>query len=216
VHEQFRDRFTGEEDYAIKIRRVRYRLQFSFNFYRKPDCSSEHDELSLTADETVEGLQRAFRVVERRLPRFGLLSNLSDRADLRTSHLRTYGVGHNYIVIDCDANISECQMDMQHPITTIEAEDPLVLVRADTNGIQNLPVDQRECRECVWRYRCTGGCPRLTWQHTGRYDARSPLCKVYRTILPEVVRLETTRYRWKSVMMEIRSKTANADNQQGF
>jgi uncharacterized protein len=97
------------------------------------------------------------------------------------------------MVIDCKGNISRCQMDMEHPVTTIAADDPLVLVRANTNGIQNLAVDQKECQECIWRYRCTGGCPRLTFQRTGRYDAKSPLCDVYRAILPEVVRLEALR-----------------------
>jgi uncharacterized protein len=103
------------------------------------------------------------------------------------------GVGQNYLVIDSNGEISKCQMDMAHPVTTIDADDPLAFVWADTGGIQNLAVDQKECRECVWRYRCVGGCPRLTFQRTGRYDAQSPLCEVYRTILPEVVRLEGLR-----------------------
>jgi uncharacterized protein len=84
-------------------------------------------------------------------------------------------------------------MDMGHPVATIDTDDPLGLVRTDTNGIQNLVVDKTECRECIWRYRCAGGCPRLTFQNTGRYDAKSPLCEVYQAILPEIVRLEALR-----------------------
>lgn len=169
------------------------KLRFSFNFYREPNCSGEPNELSFTPERTIEGLQLAFRVIERRLPRYSLLSNLTDRANLQMPHLRTCGVGHNYMLIDCDGNVPKCQMDMEYPITTIDADDPLALVRADTTGIQNLTVDQKECRECIWRYRCTGGCSRLTFQRTGRYDARSPLCEVYQAILPEVVRLEALR-----------------------
>jgi uncharacterized protein len=168
-------------------------LQFGFNFYRELDDSSEHDELVFTSDQMIEGLQAAFQAVERRLPKYSLVSALADRANLGIPHLRTCGVGRNYMVIDCKGNISRCQMDMEHPVTTIAADDPLVLVRANTNGIQNLAVDQKECQECIWRYRCTGGCPRLTFQRTGRYDAKSPLCDVYRAILPEVVRLEALR-----------------------
>jgi uncharacterized protein len=97
------------------------------------------------------------------------------------------------MVIDCDGNIAKCQMDMAHPLATIDADDPLTFVRADTDGIQNLAADDKACRECIWRYRCAGGCPRLTFQHTGRYDAKSPLCEVYQAILPEVVRLEALR-----------------------
>jgi uncharacterized protein len=168
-------------------------LRFSFNFYREPECSPAYSGLSFTPDEIIAGLQSAFRVLEGQLPRYSLLSNLSDRADLRMPHAHTCGVGRNYMVIDCDGSVAKCQMDMAHPVTTIDADDPLALVRADTDSIQNLPVDQKECRECVWRYRCAGGCPRLTFQRTGRYDAKSPLCEVYQAILPEVVRLEALR-----------------------
>ena len=141
----------------------------------------------------IEGLGSVFQVIEKHLPRYSLLSTLADRANLQIPHLRTCGVGQNYLVIDSNGDISKCQMDMAHPVTTIDTDDPLAFVRADTDGIQNLVVDEKECRECIWRYRCAGGCPRLAFQHTGRYDARSPLCEVYRAILPEVVRLEALR-----------------------
>jgi uncharacterized protein len=168
-------------------------LRFSLNFYREPDDLAIYRELSFTPDEIIAGLRSVFDLIESRLPRYSLLSNLSDRADLRMPHSHTCSVGRHYIVVDCDGNIAKCQMDMAHPVTTINADDPLVFVQADTDGIQNLAVDERECRECIWRYRCAGGCPRLTFQRTGRYDARSPLCEVYQAILPEVVRLEALR-----------------------
>lgn len=167
--------------------------QFSFNFYREPDGFPLSGPLSFTSEQIVNGLFEAFRVIERKLPRHSLLSNLTDRADLGIRHLHACGVGQNYLVIDSDGAISKCQMDMARPVTTIDADDPLAFVRADTEGIQNLAVDEKECRECLWRYRCAGGCPRLTYQRTGRYDAKSPLCDVYRAILPEVVRLEALR-----------------------
>ena len=168
-------------------------LRFSFNFYREPDHSSEQSALAFTPDEMIEGLKSAFQVIERRLPEYSLLSNLADRADLQAPHLRTCSVGQDYMAIDCNGNVSKCQMDMGYPLTTIDAYDPLALVRADTNRVQNLVVDQKECWGCIWRYRCAGGCPRSTFQRTRRYDAKSPLCQVYQAILPEVVRLEALR-----------------------
>jgi len=168
-------------------------LRFSFNFYRDLDGSPRSGALKFTPEQLIEGLRLAFQAIERQLPRYSLLSNLANRADLRVPHLRPCGVGHNYMVIDCNGNISKCQMDMAYPITTIEASNPLAIIQSDTKRVQNLTVDQKECRECIWRYRCAGGCPRLAFQRTGRYDAKSPLCEVYRTILPEVVRLEALR-----------------------
>jgi uncharacterized protein len=168
-------------------------LRFSFNFYREPDDRAIYRELSFTSNEIIAGLGSVFDLIKSRLPRYSLLSNLADRADLRMPHMHTCGVAKNYMVLDCDGNIAKCQMDMAHPVTTIDTDDPLAFVQADTSGIKNLAVDEKECRECVWRYRCAGGCPYLTFQRTGRYDARSPLCEVYRAILPELVRLEALR-----------------------
>ena len=72
--------------------------------------------------------------------------------------------------------------------------DPLSLVRADTVGIQNVPVDEKEgCRTCEWRYWCAGGCPLATFRATGRYDVRSPNCNIYKALFPVAVRLEGLR-----------------------
>lgn len=168
-------------------------LQFSFNFYREPDRDTTAKDLSFTSTQIINGLGNAFDLIERKLPKYSLLSNLTDRADLGIPHLHPCGVGHNYLVIDSNGAISKCQMDMTHPVTTIAASNPLALVQTDSNGIQNLAVSEKECRECFWRYRCAGGCPRLTFQRAGRYNAKSPICEVYRAILPEVVRLEALR-----------------------
>jgi uncharacterized protein len=168
-------------------------LRFSLNFYREPTPSWEQEILSLQDQELIEGLLSAFQVIEQRVPRYSLLANLADRADMSIRHIRPCAVGQNYLAIACDGKIAPCQMEMQHPITTIDADDPLGFIQKHQHGIQNLPVDQKECKECVWRYWCTGGCPRLTFQRIGRYDAKSPLCEVYQAILPEVVRLEALR-----------------------
>ena len=55
-------------------------------------------------------------------------------------------------------------------------------------------VDEKEgCRDCQWRYWCTGGCPLQTFRATGRYDLKSPNCSIYQAIFPEVLRLEGLR-----------------------
>lgn len=168
-------------------------LRFGFNFYRPTDSTSEPNGLALETRPLIEGLGRAFQAIERRLPKYSLFGTLADRANLQASHIYTCDVGQNYMVIDCEGNVAQCQMELTHPVTTIEVTDPLASLQAYTGGVHNLPVDQKECRECIWRYHCAGGCPRLTFQQTGRYDAKSPLCEVYKAILPEVVRLEALR-----------------------
>jgi uncharacterized protein len=85
-------------------------------------------------------------------------------------------------------------MEIERPITSIYADDPLAWLRADRLGIQNLSVEAKEgCRSCEWKYWCTGGCPALTYRATGRYDVKSPNCRIYKALYPEMLRLEGLR-----------------------
>jgi uncharacterized protein len=169
------------------------RVGFSLNFHRDVRPASGECSSGPTSHQLVEALRRALDTLASRLPRHNLLSTLIDRVDLSRAHTRSCGAGYNYMTIDCDGRISKCQMEMEAPLTTVAAPDPLGDLRTDARGIQNLPVDLKDCHDCVWRYRCAGGCPRLTFLRSQRYDARSPMCVVYRSVLPEVLRLETLR-----------------------
>jgi hypothetical protein len=56
------------------------------------------------------------------------------------------------MLIDQRGGIAKCQMETERPVTTVQAADPLGLIRADTIGVRNLPVEERQgCRECEWR-----------------------------------------------------------------
>lgn len=170
-------------------------LPFSFNFYRPTSNNRATDPLAFSPTEAIESLNRAFDILEKQLPEFSLLAALSDRANLNVAHPKTCGVGENYMVIGTQGEVYKCQMDLGNskPVTTLADNDPLAYLRTDVQGIQNLRVEDKECRDCMWRYFCTGGCPRLTYQQTGRYDAKSPLCELYQEILPRIVRLEALR-----------------------
>ena len=72
--------------------------------------------------------------------------------------------------------------------------DPVRAVRSDSAPIRNLLVDDKAgCRDCTWRHWCSGGCAVATFAATGRFDVRSPNCRIYKTIYPEAVRLEGLR-----------------------
>lgn len=169
-------------------------LPFSLNFYRENELSASFADLQLEETQIIEGMQSAFAEIESNMPSRSLLSSLVDRANLATSHQRTCGVGHSYLVFDQHGQASQCQMHQGQPITDVHAEDPLALIRADQVGIQNLPVQEKEgCRDCEWRNWCTGGCPLATYRATGRYDVQSPNCHIYKALYPEAVRLEGLR-----------------------
>lgn len=169
-------------------------LQFSLNFYRENDCSVSFSELQINEQHLIEGMRAAYRVIEQHLPNYSLLGTLIDRANLGAAHSRTCAVGENYMVIDHHGNVAKCQMEMQRPVTSIWADDPLTVIRLDQTGVQNLPVEQKEgCRECQWRFWCAGGCAIATFRATGRYDIKSPNCAIYQALYPDVIRLEGLR-----------------------
>lgn len=169
-------------------------LPFTLNLYRENDCSTTDPDLAVDEESVIAGILRAFKVIERNLPRRSLLGALTDRASFVAPHCRTCSVGQDYLVFDSQGRVSKCQMDMAHPVTDINDPDPLRTIRASVSGLQNLSVDDKdECRECEWRYWCGGGCPLMTHRATGSYTAKSPYCNIYKAIFPEALRLEGLR-----------------------
>ncbi len=169
-------------------------MPFSLNYYRDNDCSTHIHDLQFNDEQMIDGMRSVFALIERNLPRRSLLGSLIDKADLQHPHQRTCGVGHNYLVVDQRGGIAKCHADIKRTITTIAADDPLLVVRSDRQGVQGHTVDEKEgCRSCSWRYWCSGGCSLLTYRATGRSDVKSPNCNIYKALFPDVLRLEALR-----------------------
>lgn len=170
-------------------------LTFSLNFFRDNDCASAaHDDLQYTDGQMIDGLLAAFAVIEENLPQWSVLGSILDRGQLLEPRQRPCGVGHDYVVIDQSGKVAKCHMEIERTIGDVFHDDPLQLVRDDTKTTLNLLVEEKEgCRECTWRYWCSGGCPVATFRATGRYDVKSPNCAIYKAIYPEALRLEGLR-----------------------
>jgi len=169
-------------------------LPFSLNFYRENELSASFADLQLDEERIIQSMLAAFKVIEANLPRRSLLASLVDRANLSAPHSRPCAVGHNYLVIDHFGHVAKCQMEINKSVTNIAVRDPLAVVRADQIGVQNYTAKEKEgCRDCEWKYWCAGGCPQVTFRATGRYDVKSPNCNIYKTLYPEVLRLEALR-----------------------
>lgn len=169
-------------------------LPFNLNFFRDNDCASTMTDLRLQDDRLIEAMNRVFAVIEANLPEHSLLGCLVDRAQFDQPHDKTCGVGDSYLVVDHHGRVAKCHMEIEKSVTDVYAEDPLAFVRLDEIGVQNVSVDEKEgCRECEWKYWCAGGCPVLTYRATGRFDVKSPYCRVYKAIYPQLLRLEGLR-----------------------
>lgn len=182
---------TLSETVAFILQR---QLPFSVNFYRPNDCVTNPAALALRDEQVIAALRATFAVIEANLPPFSLLDCLADLAQLDALHDRPCGAGHNYLVIDHAGQVSRCHMELDQPITDINANDPLLTLRAHPTGWRNGPVSEKTgCQTCSWRYWCAGGCPLLTHRTTGRWDVQSPYCGIYQAIFPEILRLEGLR-----------------------
>ena len=171
------------------------KLPFTLNFFRDNEaCGIAAPQLRYEEDQLIEAMLAAFKVIEANLPSYSLLGNLLDLARLDSAHEYTCGVGHSYMVINHQGGVAKCHMALDQTVATVTDDDPLRLIQLDQIGILNLPVSQKEgCRTCDWQNWCAGGCPALTYRVTGRYDLKSPNCRIYKALFPEVLRLEGLR-----------------------
>ncbi len=171
-----------------------HRLPFGLNFYREHDRAAEQRDLRLEEERIVAGMLAAYQVIASDIPAYSMLTSLADRANLAVPHRRTCGACRDYLVFDTQGRVAKCQMDIHHPVAHCRDADPLGVLRDCSQGMSNPEVTEKDvCRECEWRYWCAGGCPLEAYRTTGRYDAPSPNCAIYRALYPEIVRLEGLR-----------------------
>ncbi len=169
-------------------------LTFSLNLFRDNDCAAGFTDLRYQEQAMISALLATFEVIEERLPRWSVLGSILDRGQLIQPRQRSCGVGQDYVVIDQHGKVAKCHMEIERTIGDVFADDPLQLVRRDTTTALNLLVDEKEgCRDCTWRYWCSGGCSVATFRATGRYDVKSPNCNIYKAIYPQALRLEGLR-----------------------
>jgi uncharacterized protein len=169
-------------------------LTFSFNFFRDNDCAASFPQLRYQEQEMISALLGAFEVIEEYMPPWSVLGSILDRGQLLQPRQRSCGVGQDYVVIDQNGRVAKCHMEIERSLGDIFTADPLTLVRSDQTTALNLLVDEKEgCRDCAWRYWCSGGCSVATFRATGRYDIKSPNCNIYKAIYPRALQLEGQR-----------------------
>ena len=169
-------------------------LTFSLNLFRDNECAASFDDLRYEEQAMISAILDTFTVIEEFVPPWSVLGSILDRGQLLTPRQRSCGVGEDYVVIDQHGRVAKCHMEIERTIGDVFADDPLDLVRRDRTTALNLLADEKEgCRDCTWRYWCSGGCSVATFRATGRYDVKSPNCNIYKAIYPQALRLEGLR-----------------------
>ena len=165
-------------------------LSFRFSPYRQTTASPE--ELKSDNEEMIFELLRCYKWIEGHLParsfprlhRFGDISFMSPKT-------RVCGIGDCEVGITTDGKVCLCQFDMENPLGDGLNRGILPILQEQQrfvpgeNGVDCIP----GCQNCEWRYICGGGCPLLTKNQYGTFRHSSPYCKVYRAIIPVLLRL---------------------------
>lgn len=166
-------------------------LPFSLNFYRENMLSQKFEALQLEEARIIDGMRRAYQVIEKQLPTRPFINGLLDRVQMN-AHQHTCGAGQNYLVFSHTGAVAQCQMHLAHSQPVSAGNDPLDIVK--NGAIPLITVENKEdCRQCPWRFKCSGGCPIETYRVTGRFDEKSSHCNIYKTLLPQALRLEGLR-----------------------
>jgi uncharacterized protein len=165
-------------------------MPFNVNFFRDNPLAAEG--LNVDNPTLIEGMLKAYTKIEAKTPRYSLLNSILDRVQLESPHRHACGAGVNYVVVKHTGEISTCQMLLHKPVAKGGTRHPLRVIQ--NSDLQNVPSDKKEgCSSCQWKYMCAGGCPIVTNQVFGRYDTSSPFCQSYKSLIPEVLRLEAIR-----------------------
>jgi len=169
-------------------------LSFSLNLFRDNDCAASFSDLQFEEQAMIEALLAGFQVIEEIMPAWSVLGLILDRGQLLQPRQRACGVGEDYVVIDQKGGVASCHMEIEKTLGDVFRDDPLELVRHSPLRTLNIISDEKEgCRDCPWRYWCTGGCSVATFRATGRFDIKSPNCHIYKAIYPAALRLEGLR-----------------------
>lgn len=166
-------------------------LPFNLNFVRNYGYVAGSADMRPESNRLITGLRIALAEIEERMPKHRFIDGLLDRAFFHEPHQHACGAGQSYLVIDQHGGVAACQMEIEHTVTDIFADDPLTEIRLQTGSRFESPIGkQDDCRQCAWRHWCAGGCPLLAKLTS---DGKSPYCDVFKAIFPELLRLEGLR-----------------------
>lgn len=178
-------RLNVDEVPALVAFALEHRLMLNLNFYRP-----HHPGDTLAADNATltRALQEALQAIEANLPDYNFMEGLMDRSNFGAAHQHVCGAGRNYLSIDTDGSALPCHMLTGYNLPGV----PLHMLESPRfDDFPNPPIDHRNgCSACEWRYWCAGGCPIHAKNVMGTSNVSSPYCSVYKTIYPELVRLQ--------------------------
>ena len=169
------------------------KIPFSINFYRESPYSKKG--LTPTNKILINYLKKSYQILYKYVPKYRLIDDVLDRVNFRVPRLAACAVGDSYIVITHEGKLASCPMIIDRSIGSINDQD-IVKTMRNKSFIKprGLTVEKKiPCNHCQWKYVCCGGCPLLAYETKKTYKSSSPYCEVYKTLIPEVLKIEAKR-----------------------
>ena len=165
-------------------------IGFRYSLYRGLD---DRDPKNVDLGEAIKILNQCYDLFEQNLPKNDLMS-FHQLCDIKFTkkRKRNCGIGSNGVIIGHKGQVAICQILLDQPIGDISKDKNLLraIRNQDQFNAKNHTVDNKlECKNCLWRYICGGGCPLLTKAAYDSYDKSSPYCKVFQAMIPRLIRI---------------------------
>lgn len=172
---------------------LKYRIRFTFNFIRDNPQISDSQVIP-NEDELIRYMKKTYKIIRANLPDYPVCDAILDKIQFKP-RLMPCGAGDRYVVVSVDGKLSNCQVLLDHPVTDINNEEDIIARLREKSIVPSRPIIEETtgCKDCLWKYLCSSGCPILREKVSGTYLAKSPYCKVYKALIPEVLELEALR-----------------------
>lgn len=169
-------------------------IPISYGFYK--DSPHSENNLTPTSDQLIKYFKLSFKEISKNPPKYTIMHGLLDMIALDYPHIHPCRAGRHYLVLRHDRKISFCSVTVDQPTGTLTDHSSILKVMKKGNFLEpkNRSVNNiKECQNCPWRYACCGGCPLITYKYKRTYNSNSPLCSVFKTLIPELLKVEAKR-----------------------
>lgn len=172
---------------------LRKKILFRLSFYIKCDLAAE--DLKPKNQDLIKYLKQAYDIIYKNPQKNIFIDNLLDMVSFHSSRQQKCKVGKNYLIIKSDGKIQSCPLDDTSIIGNIFDSDDLIqtMVNKTWSKTRHLSIPDQECKKCPWRHVCCGGCPLHAYNTSKQLIAHSNYCSVYKTLIPEVLKIEAKR-----------------------
>lgn len=168
------------------------KIPFQYSFCRDNPVSTHKQNLNEI--EFIKYMKKAYKVIWDNLPAEKIIHNLLDRVYINLPHKRTCGFGHHYMMVNHKGEILGCPLLDNKIIGSISDKNIIDVMIEKSIMPKSINVDSiHECKNCIWKYVCCGGCPLLAYQKYGCFDKKTPMCEVHKQLIPELIQLEAER-----------------------